>query len=167
MDFDKASRFWIDKEAGSKAAPDAKDRLKMFIQEHKVCALATGSGEYVRCTPIEYNFVDGAFYLFSEGGMKFKGLKDNKNVCLAIFDASDKVGFGELHSAQISGTAELVEPFSEEYLKLLQYKHIPEEMIRKMPEPIHLIKITPVEAEFLDTDFKKDGYNARQKVIFE
>ena len=54
----------------------------MFIQEHKVCALATGSGEYVRCTPIEYNFVDGAFYLFSEGGMKFKGLKDNKNVCL-------------------------------------------------------------------------------------
>ena len=58
-------------------------------------------------------------------------------------------------------------PFSEEYLKLLQYKHIPKEMIRKMPEPIHLIKITPVEAEFLDTDFKKDGYNARQKVIFE
>ena len=139
----------------------------MFIQEHKVCALATGSGEYVRCTPIEYNFVDGAFYLFSEGGMKFKGLKDNKNVCLAIFDAGDKVGFGELHSAQISGAAEIVEPFSEEYLKLLQYKHIPKEMIRKMPEPIHLIKITPVEAEFLDTDFKKDGYNARQKVIFE
>ena len=94
----------------------------MFIQEHKVCALATGSGEYVRCTPIEYNFVDGAFYLFSEGGMKFKGLKDNKNVCLAIFDAGDKVGFGELHSAQISGAAEIVEPFSEEYLKLLQYK---------------------------------------------
>ena len=94
----------------------------MFIQEHKVCALATGSGEYVRCTPIEYNFVDGAFYLFSEGGMKFKGLKDNKNVCLAIFDAGDKVGFGELHSAQISGAAEIVEPFSEEYLKLLQYR---------------------------------------------
>ena len=46
----------------------------MFIQEHKVCALATGSGEYVRCTPIEYNFVDGAFYLFSEGGMKFMDL---------------------------------------------------------------------------------------------
>jgi hypothetical protein len=39
-------------------------------------------------------------------------------------------------------------------------------MIRKMPESMHLIKITPVEADFLDTDFKKDGYDARQKVIF-
>ena len=160
MDFDKASHFWTDKEAGSKVAPDAKDRLEKFIEKHKVCALATGA------TPIEYNFIDGMVYLFSEGGMKFKGLKDNKNVCLAIFDAGYKVGFGELHSAQISGTAELVEPFSEEYLKLLQYKHIPEEMIRKMPEPMHLIKITPVEADFLDTDFKKDGYDARQKVVF-
>ncbi len=162
MDFDKASRFWIDKEAASKVAPDAREKLENFIKEHKVCALATGAGGYVRCTPIEYNFIDGMVYLFSEGGMKFKGLKDNKNVCLAIFDA----GFGELHSAQISGAAEIVEPFSEEYLKLLQYKHIPEEMIRKMPEPMHLIKITPVEADFLDTDFKKDGYDARQKVVF-
>ena len=151
MDFDKASRFWIDKEAASKVAPDAREKLENFIKEHKVCALATGAGGYVRCTPIEYNFIDGMVYLFSEGGMKFKGLKD---------------GFGELHSAQISGAAEIVEPFSEEYLKLLQYKHIPEEMIRKMPEPMHLIKITPVEADFLDTDFKKDGYDARQKVVF-
>ena len=161
MDFDKASRFWIDKEAASKVAPDAREKLENFIKEHKVCALATGAGGYVRCTPIEYNFIDGMVYLFSEGGMKFKGLKDNKNVCLAIFDAGYKVGFGELHSAQISGAAEIVEPFSEEYLKLLQYK-----MIRKMPEPMHLIKITPVEADFLDTDFKKDGYDARQKVVF-
>ena len=166
MDFDKASRFWIDKEAASKVAPDAREKLENFIKEHKVCALATGAGGYVRCTPIEYNFIDGMVYLFSEGGMKFKGLKDNKNVCLAIFDAGYKVGFGELHSAQISGAAEIVEPFSEEYLKLLQYKHIPEEMIRKMPESMHLIKITPVEADFLDKDFKKDGYDARQKVVF-
>ena len=160
MDFDKASHFWTDKEAASKVAPDAREKLENFIKEHKVCALATGAGGYVRCTPIEYNFIDGMVYLFSEGGMKFKGLKDNKNVCLAIFDAGYKVGFGELHSAQISGAAEIVEPFSEEYLKLLQY------MIRKMPEPMHLIKITPVEADFLDTDFKKDGYDARQKVVF-
>ena len=52
MDFDKASHFWTDKEAGSKVAPDAKDRLEKFIEKHKVCALATGAGEYVRCTPI-------------------------------------------------------------------------------------------------------------------
>ena len=97
--------------------------------------------------------------------MKFKGLKDNKNVSLAIFDVGNDVGFGVLHSVQISGMAEIVEPFSEEYLKLLRYKHIPEETIRKMPEPIHLIKITPAEADYLDTDFKKDGYDTRQKVV--
>ncbi len=45
MDFDKASRFWIDKEADSKAAPDAREKLENFIKEHKVCALATGVGE--------------------------------------------------------------------------------------------------------------------------
>lgn len=104
--------------------------------------------------------------LFSEGGLKFRALKDNKNVCLAIYDDVKGSSFGHLHSAQISGVAEIIEPFSQEYMKLLAYKHIPETAIRKLPEPIHLIRIIPSEADYLNSDFKKEGYDSRQHISF-
>jgi hypothetical protein len=50
----------------------------------------------VRNTPIEDNYVDGNFDCFSEGGMKFRGLKENKNVGIAIFEPYG--GFGQLKS---------------------------------------------------------------------
>ena len=78
------------------------------VQQH-LC-LATGTGDYVRCTPIEYSWHDGCFWMFSEGGKKFIGLEKNPNVCLAIYNKYE--GFGKLHGMQVMGTAELVEPFS-------------------------------------------------------
>ena len=110
--------------------------------------------------------MDQAFWLFSEGGLKFRALKDNKNVCIAIYDDVKGSGFGQLHSVQISGTAEIIKPFSEDYMKLLEYKHIPEAAIRKMQTPIHLIRIVPAEADYLKSDFKKDGYDSRQHILF-
>ena len=133
---------------------------------HHICALATGTGDFVRCTPIEYNWVDQAFWLFSEGGLKFRALKDNKNVCLAIYDEVKGSVFGQLHSVQISGTVEVIEPFSKDYMRLLEYKHIPEVAIRKLPEPIHLLRIVPSEADYLNSDFKKEGYDSRQHILF-
>ena len=166
MDYDKAARFWVEKDKEGKRAPDAKAKLLAFLASHKVCALATGSGSFVRCTPLEYAFLDGAFWIFSEGGLKYRGLKDNKEVSLAVFDVPEGNAFGHLHSAQISAKAEIVEPFSPEYLKLLGYKHIPEIAVRKMAEPIHLIKIVPLAADYLDSDFKKEGFDSRQSVRF-
>lgn len=43
----------------------------------------------MRCTPIEYSYHDGRFWMFSEGGEKFIGLEKNENVCLAIYDKYD------------------------------------------------------------------------------
>lgn len=166
MDYEKASRFWTDRAAQSQAAPDAKEKLTAFIAARQVCALATGAGDWVRCTPIEYTWLDGAFYLFSEGGLKFKGLADNPNISLAIFDSGSQVSFGQLHSVQISGRAQIIEPFSMEYNRLLAHKHIPEKTIRAMADPMHLIKVSPLEADYLDTDFKEAGYDARQHVTF-
>lgn len=166
MDYDKAARFWMEKDREGKQAPDGKERLLAFLASHKVCALATGYGTFVRCTPLEYSFLDGAFWIFSEGGLKYRGLKDNKQVSIAVFDIPKGNAFGHLHSAQVTGKAELVEPFSPEYLKLLGYKHIPEIAVRRMVEPIHLIKIVPLEADFLDSDFKKEGFDSRQHVAF-
>ncbi len=95
----------------------------------------------MRCTPIEYNFVDNHFYFFSEGGLKFRGLKKNKHVGMAIYEPYN--GFGNLKSLQIEGMANLVEPFSEECLKVMEYKKIPETAMRNLPQPMALIKVVP------------------------
>ena len=166
MNYDEASEYWTSREQNDKKHPEAEKSLLNFITAHHICALATGSGDFVRCTPIEYNWVDQAFWLFSEGGLKFRALKDNKNVCLAIYDEVKGSGFGQLHSVQISGTAEIIKPFSDDYMKLLAYKHIPEAAIRKMQTQIHLIRIVPAEADYLNSDFKKDGYDSRQHILF-
>ena len=121
--------------------------IEAFICNNDTCALATGFGEFVRCTPIEYTYHDSAFWLFTEGGEKFIYLEHNKNVCIAIFDKFS--GFGHLKGMQISGTAQTIETFSEQYIKAAYFKKLPIEALCKMPELIHLIKIIPKRLIFL------------------
>ena len=160
MDYDKAASFWERKDSKKMDEAALKAAVDEFIGKHKVCALATGCDDFVRNTPIEYNFIDGIFWLFSEGGLKFKALKGNKNVCMAIYEESAE--FGSLHGMQIEGVADVIEPFYDEYIKLLECKKIPVDAVKKMAEPINLIKITPKEIDFLNSDFKKDGVDSRQ-----
>ena len=61
--------------------------------------------------------------------------------------------------------AEIVEPFSEEYLKAAEFKNIPVEMLKKLPEVMNLIKIVPERIDFLNSDFKKNGYGSRQEYV--
>ena len=39
--------------------------------------------------------------------------------------------------------------------------------MRKLPEPMNLIKIVPTVMDFLDSDLKKEGYGIRQQLILE
>jgi len=162
LDYDKQANYWIKKDADSVKLEreKLKERIESFICERKTCALATAADGFVRCTPIEYNFLDGAFYFLSEGGLKFKALKDNKNVSIAIFDAYD--GFGKLKGLQVQGKAWMIEPFSDEYLKILEYKKIPVEAIRKMHDAMNLIKVVPKSFDYLDSDLKQENVDIRQ-----
>ena len=162
IDYDKAANYWVDKDESSKKLEDSQllEKIYSFIESHNTCTLATASEGHVRCTPLEYNFVDNNLYFFSEGGLKFRGLKDNKHVGIAIYEPYN--GFGNLKSLQLEGLASLVEPFSEEYLKIMAYKKIPEEAMRKLPQPMNLIKVEPESFDLLDSDLKKDGYGSRQ-----
>ena len=162
MDYDKAARHWTakDKTSVHMDEADLKKKIDAFIGAHNTCALATASSNMVRNTPIEYNYIDGTFYFFSEGGLKFRCLKENKNVGIAIFEPYG--GFGQLKSLQVEGNASMVEPFSEEYLKLLAHKKIPVDAIKKLPEPMNLIKVIPTMYDYLDSDLKKDGFGSRQ-----
>lgn len=102
-EYQAAARYWEEKDAVSvKLEQDTlRAMVEKYIQSNNTCALATGTGDYVRCTPIEYSWHDHCFWMFSEGGKKFIGLGNNPHVCLAIYDRY--TGFGTLHGMQITG----------------------------------------------------------------
>ena len=166
-EYKSAANFWKGKQ--QKEMPT--DQLKQIVEEYlnggSVCALATGSGDYVRCTPLEYSYHDGKFWIFTEGGEKFIGLEKNNNVSLAVFDKNPS--FGELRSVQVMGRAEIIEPMSAEYVAHAEYKKIPVDALRKLAErgqPMHLLCITPVRMDVLFSEFKKQGYDSRQTLDY-
>lgn len=158
--FEKAAQYWNNKEQTAMPREALKQVVEEYIQANNTCALATGTGDYIRCTPIEYSFHDDKFWMFSEGGEKFIGLEKNENVCLAIYDKYD--GFGKLKSLQVMGKAEVIEPFSEAYNKHAEYKKIALTALEKLESPMHLICVTPTKIEVLFSELKKEGYSSRQ-----
>lgn len=166
-DYEKAANYWKEKDADNVCMLEEqlKKAVDDYILANNICTLATGFDEFVRCTPIEYTYHDGAFWMFSEGGEKFHALEHNKNVCIAIYDKYE--GFGKLKGLQVTGRAQIVEPFSEEYIAATEFKKIPIEALKKLTQPMHLIRVVPVKVEFLSSDFKKEGYAVRQKLVCE
>jgi uncharacterized protein YhbP (UPF0306 family) len=159
-EFDKAALYWElhDEKAVKMADADVKKAAERFIASHNTCALATGSGAFVRCTPLEYTYKDGNFYILSEGGQKFRALGDNPAVSLAVFEPYK--GFGSIESIQVTGTAAVLGSSDAEFLSLLEYKKIPASApVSKM----HLIRIKPQRYELLFSSFKKEGYDPRQQ----
>lgn len=154
--------YWTAREPEVRRMPeeDLLAYVRDFLASHKACALATGTDGFVRCTPVEYGFHDGAFWIFSEGGWKFRGLLANPQVSLAVFDPYE--GFGTTNGIQVQGLARLVEPFCKEYVAHAKARGVPVEVLRKLPSPMHLIKVVPVRIDVLSSGFKREGYSARQ-----
>lgn len=167
MNYQEAASYWETKDESSVKMErgELAAEMEQFLTAHNVCALATGCGEFVRCTPIEYTYWKGSFWLLSEGGLKFQALEKNKNVCVAIY--GDSANFGKLSGMQVSGTAEIVEPWSETYLALLAYKKIPADSLRKIPHPLYLIRVRPERIDMLCTAFREKGCAVRQHLILQ
>lgn len=166
MDYQKAQNYWNEKASAANnmdAAP-LRRKIEEYICANNTCALATGADGFVRNTPIEYSYHDGCFWMFSEGGLKFVGLEKNPNVCIAIFDKY--AGFGKLKGLQVMGTASVVEPFSTEYNAHAAFQKIPLAALQKLNPPMNLIRVQPVSADFLNSDFKQDGFDSRQHLVF-
>ena len=165
-EFDSAAAYWTSRESGEKRIPEVELRsaIDAFLAGHNTCALATGSGDFIRCTPLEYAWRDGAIWIFSEGGLKFRGLKENRNVSVAVFEPYD--GFGKLASAQVMGTAELVPAGDPAFAEAAAAKGIPATALEKVADRLHLIKITPSHIDLLRSDLKAQGYDARQRVDY-
>lgn len=161
-EYEQAASFWTRKdEKETKLNRDALyDWIDAFLSSHKVLALAAASADFIRCTPLEYSWHDGALWIFTEGGLKFRALKANKKVSAAVFEQN--TGFGSLKSAQIQGIAEIIDLFSEAYSAEAALRKIPIKTLKKLPEPMWLIKIIPDEITFLNSEFKEAGYGSRQ-----
>ncbi len=158
-----AANFWKTKDRKEMPVEELKPVVEEFLRSSAVCALATGTGDYVRCTPLEYSYHDGKFWIFTEGGEKFIGLEKNKNVSLAVFEKNPN--FGELKSVQIMGVAKLIKPMSEAYIAHAEYKKVPVTALQKLADQgraMHLICITPTKMDILFSEFKKQGYDSRQ-----
>jgi len=166
MDYQKAASFW-DEQAKSAAVMERRaleEETDAFLASRNTCALATGWGSFVRCTPLEYSWWKGRFWIFTEGGHKFTALAENKNVCLAVFDSYS--GFGRLGGVQVTGRAELIEPWSEDYTAALAHKHIPASALRQSDHTMYLLCVTPVHMDILFSAFKAKGFSARQELDF-
>lgn len=76
-EYQAAARYWEEKDAVSVKLEPGKLRAmaEEYIRANNTCALATGTGDYVRCTPIEYGWHDGSFWMFSEGGKSSSDLR--------------------------------------------------------------------------------------------
>lgn len=160
--FDAAQSFWAlkDKEAKKMPREQILSWYENFLASHKVLALSTSDGDFVRCTPLEYNYFSGKIWIFTEGGLKFRALRKNRNVCAAVFDTD--ASFGGLKSVQITGDAEFPELFSDEYLAAAEQRKIPVQALKSLKSPMWLIKIVPSEIICLNSEFKKGGFSTRQ-----
>lgn len=167
VDIEHFKNFWIEQQKTAVHMEPEKSfaHIENFIKNHNTCALATGYGDHIRNTPIEYTYMDGKFYLYSEGGMKFVGLEQNSNVCLAIFEY-----YGDprdSHGLQVMGTATLYPPRCDLFKKVLEFKGIPYDVMKAAKVDVCLIEITPSVMEMYDTDFVKEGYDVRQYAFFD
>ncbi len=163
-EYEEAANYWVAREVGTKRMPadELWAAIDAFLSSHNTCALATGAGDFVRCTPLEYAWRDGAFWLFSEGGLKFRGLASNKNVSLAVYEPYG--GFGTLESAQVTGIAEIVDPASPEFAQAAAAKNIPAASLPRIKTMLHLVKVTPTRIDYLSSKLKQLGYDPRQWV---
>ena len=164
MDFKAAQNFWVEKDKAGKKMPEDELRSAMeaYVNAHTTMALATGTGDFVRNTPLEYVWSQGAFWVLSEGGLKFVGLEKNAHVCIAIFDPLEK----GCHGLQVMGKAEIIAPESETYAAFLNYRHINPAVFKNMPYPMPMLRIVPVSADYLDFSLAAKGYSRRQHYEF-
>lgn len=167
IDWEAAANHWTAKEAYEARMPEGEllDKINGFLAGHKVCALACAGAGIVRNTPVEYLYAEGAFWIFSEGGLKFKALHANRDVCLAVFD--DNPSFGSLAGLQVTGRADVLEPFSVKYVHACELRGIPAERLEKLPFTMNIIKVVPVRYDYLDSSLKDCGYPSRQHIDFD
>ena len=165
INWEAAANHWIAQESAETRIPEADliAEIEAFLARHKICTLATAGNDIVRNTTVAYLYAEGSFWIRSEGGQKFRALQANRNVCLAIHD---DVSFATLAGLQVTGTAEVVEPFGADYAHACELRGIPMERLRALPFVMNIIKVTPTRFDYVSGTLKERGFSPRQHIEF-
>ena len=160
MDYKAAAEFWLKKDKDAvKMPPDALAKeLDAFLKEQKVCTLAAADGDFIRCTPLTYAYRDGRFYIFSEGGLKFRALAKNKNIALEVH--AEYHGPGSAKSVQVTGEALVIGADDESFITRADAAGMNGASLKKMG--LILIVVTARKLEYLNSELRKRGYCPRQ-----
>jgi len=97
---------------------ELRKKIVDFMDEHKICTLATCLNNVPRSTPLRYRNKDLTVYISTEGGGKMKNIKQNPSVSVSLY--ADYKGFESVRSLQTWGTAEIITPDDEEYIEAKQ-----------------------------------------------
>lgn len=141
-----------------------KNKIEEFLHRHNTCTLCTASNDMVIGTPIEYIYENGKIYIITEGGRKFINLLRNDNVSIAVYE--NYSGFANLEGLQLSGRATIIDYNDYEYDEIIKLKKLEPKNIKKLNMLMNVIKIDLYRATFLSADIKKEGYEAKQVMIF-
>ena len=161
FDYDKAAQYWYDKMPAERYLPldEHYARVKEFIKSHNTLALATALNNETHITPLEYFYYKGFFYIFTEGGEKFKYLKENTTVSFTIYDSYKA---NAVKSFVADGFADVIDEESEEYAEIFKQKGLNLEHLKAQGVGLHLLKLTPTSYNYLDSSLKQEGYNIMQ-----
>lgn len=134
--------------------------ITKFIKEHNTCALATGNKNFIRNIPMEYNYYNKNFYFITQEGYKFKGILQSSNVSIAIFN--NHTSMDNVLGMQILGKGILLDRNSNEYLEVIENNNIKIEEYKNPSFEINLLKVVPENIEFINSEFKKNGFDSKQ-----
>lgn len=81
--------------------------------------------------PLEYLRVNGALYILTEGGLKFKGIWWNGAISAAVYDSYD--GMDSLAGLQMTGKAVYIDPLSDEYRSVIEARGVQLQQLQQMP----------------------------------
>lgn len=164
QEYDRAAKFWISRESEIKQMEPKQllSKIEEFLTSHNTCALATGSGSFVRCTPLEYEYFRGRLWIITEGGLKFAALRDNDRVSVAVYEPY--TDFDSVKGIQITGTAQVAEPGNVEFEEYQAHRSEKGGSGAALPQGLYLLVIHPERIEGVFGEFLGMGYSARQKL---
>lgn len=142
---------------------ELKARIDAFVLRHDACALACASDGFVRNTALDFRYMDGNFYIVSEGGQKFHAILRDPKVSLLIYD-SPKQG-GNVTSVQVAGRAYRVPMWSDEYVQILEKTWGNVQTRRNSLVRLNVLKIIPDRMEYFSYTLKPLDVDLKQTYI--
>ncbi|NTV99600.1 MAG: pyridoxamine 5'-phosphate oxidase family protein [Chlorobiaceae bacterium] len=141
---------------------ELEQRILKFLEERRLCVLATSRDDVPRSTPILYRNKGLNIYMAGEPGLKLGNIKLNPRVSVGIYDpkAEFSDNIDDIVGLQISGHATLMsrqdEGFHEAFMLFARPEAWAEHWFGMM------IEVVPEKIEMLAMALKNEGYAARQ-----